>query len=51
MNVDGSELRKITNFGKASFGPDFHPDGERIIFSSNMQSDNPRNFDLYIVGH
>ncbi len=50
MNVDGSELRKITNFGKASFGPFFHPDGERIIFSSNMQGENPRNFDLYIVG-
>ncbi|MCR9140851.1 MAG: hypothetical protein NXI24_01165 [bacterium] len=50
MNVDGTGLRKITNYGRASFGPFFHPDGERVIFSSNMQSENPRNFDLYIVG-
>jgi Tol biopolymer transport system component len=26
-----------------------HPDGQRIIFSSNMDDPHGRNFDLYIV--
>lgn len=50
MNADGTGLRQITHYGAASFGPYFHPDGKRIIFSSNMDSSNSRNFDLYIVG-
>jgi Tol biopolymer transport system component len=36
MNSDGSNKRQVTNFGKASFAPFFHPDGKRIIFSSNV---------------
>ena len=49
MNADGSDMKQVTNFGKASFAPFFHPDNQRIIFSSNVQSKNPRNFDLYII--
>jgi TolB protein len=49
MDADGKNIRQITNAGKASFAPFFHPDGERIIFSSNMNSQNGRNFDLFIV--
>lgn len=49
INVDGTELTQITNFGKASFAPFFHPDGKRIIFSSNINSKSGREFDLYIV--
>jgi len=49
MNADGSGMKQVTNFGKASFAPFFHPDNQRIIFSSNVQSENPRNFDLYII--
>jgi Tol biopolymer transport system component len=49
MNSDGSDIKKITNFGKASFAPFFHPDGKRIIFSSNVHSKKGRNFDLYII--
>jgi TolB protein len=49
MNSDGSDVKQITNFGKASFAPFFHPDGERIIFSSNVNSTNGRNFDLYVI--
>ena len=32
MNSDGSNIRQITNFGKASFAPFFHPDGEKNYF-------------------
>ena len=49
MNSDGSDIQQITNFGKASFAPFFHPDGKKIIFSSNINSTNGRNFDLYSI--
>ena len=35
MNADGSNVRQITRTGKANFGPYFHPDGKRVIYSSN----------------
>ncbi len=49
MDADGSNMKKITNFGKASFAPFFHPDGKRIIFASNVNSKGGRNFDLYLI--
>ena len=49
MDADGGNIRQVTHFGKASFAPFFHPDNKRIIFSSNVQSKDPRNFDLYII--
>jgi TolB protein len=49
MDADGRNMKKVTNFGKASFAPFFHPDNERIIFSSNVESENRRNFDLYLI--
>jgi Tol biopolymer transport system component len=49
MNADGSGLRQVTNLKAASFAPYFHPDGKRIIFSSNHHDPKGRNFDLYLV--
>jgi len=49
MNADGSDMKQITNFGKASFAPFLHPDGKKIIFSSNVNSKTGRNFDIYTV--
>jgi len=49
MNSDGSNIKQVTNFGKASFAPFFHPDGKRIIFASNINSETGRDFDLYII--
>lgn len=49
MDADGKNIQQVTNAGKASFAPFFHPDGRRIIFSSNMNNPNGRNFDLFIV--
>lgn len=49
MNSDGKNRKQITDFGKASFAPFFHPDGKRIIFSSNINSKDGRNFDLYMI--
>lgn len=49
MNSDGTNIQQVTNFGKASFAPFFHPDGKRMIFSSNLNSEKGRNFDLYMI--
>jgi Tol biopolymer transport system component len=50
MNADGKKQKQITNNGKANFGPFWHPDGKRIIFASNQDAPDGRNFDLYIIG-
>lgn len=49
MDADGNNMKQITDFGKASFAPFFFPDAKRIIFSSNLNSKNGRNFDLYMI--
>ena len=49
MNADGSDQRQITRNGKANFAPFFHPDGKRIIFSSNQNDPKGRNFDLFLI--
>ena len=49
MDSDGSNKRQITSNGAANFGPFFHPDGRRIIFSSNLHEPDGRNFDLYLI--
>ncbi len=35
MNADGSGKRQVTANGASNFAPVFHPDGRRILFSSN----------------
>jgi TolB protein len=49
MKADGSEQRQVTHLGHANFAPYFHPDGTRIIFSSNHET-GERDFDLYLIG-
>jgi TolB protein len=36
MDADGSNKQRVTNNGAANFAPFMHPDGRRIIFSSNI---------------
>ena len=48
-NADGSDARRVTALGAASFAPFFTPDGERIIFSSNFEGEGGRAFELYLV--
>src|SRR5690606_23749031 len=48
-NVDGSDLRQVTNLGKANWAPFFHPDGKRIIFSSNHKSEKGFHFNLFMI--
>ena len=48
-DADGGNPRQITRLGGANFAPFFHPDGKRIIFSSNYENPRSRNFDLYLI--
>ena len=49
MNTDGSNKTQITDNGAANFGPYFFPDGNKIIFSSNLHDPKGRDFDLYAI--
>ncbi len=48
-NVDGSELRQITQLGNANWAPFFHPSGEKVIFSSNHKSKRGFPFNLFMI--
>jgi len=53
MNADGSNPKPVTSNGASNFAPYFHPDGKRIIFSSNIETkgDGGRpEFHLYLIG-
>lgn len=48
-NVDGSDLKQITNLGKANWAPYYTPKGDKIIFASNHHSQRGYDFQLYII--
>lgn len=49
MNLEDREPIQLTDNGAANFGPYWHPDGEHIIFVSNMDDPKGRDFDLYLI--
>jgi Tol biopolymer transport system component len=51
MNADGSNKRQVTDNDYANFAPFYHPDNQRIIFCSNLNSENPRqpDFNLWMI--
>lgn len=48
-NIDGSNMRQVTDLGKANWAPFFHPSGEKIIFSSNHHADRGFKFNLFLI--
>lgn len=48
-NVDGTNLRQITQLGGANWAPFMHPSGKKIIFASNHASKRGFPFDLYMI--
>ncbi len=48
-NVDGSDLKQITQLGKANWAPFYHPAGKKIIFSSNHKSSRGFQFNLFMI--
>ena len=49
MNADGSGNHRITDLGAGSFAPFLHPDGKRIIFTSNFGDKKGREFELWMI--
>lgn len=52
INTDGSHKQQVTSNGASNFSPYFHPDGKRIIFSSNLETRGEGgrpSFHLYLV--
>ncbi len=52
INADGSRKQQVTSNGASNFSPYFHPDGKRIIFSSNLETRGEGgrpSFHLYLV--
>lgn len=48
-NVDGSNLKQVTNLGKANWAPFYHPSGKKILFSSNHHSQRGFQFNLFMI--
>jgi Tol biopolymer transport system component len=55
MDADGSNKARLTKNGATNWSPSWHPDGRRIIFSSNMDDWHEdiqkfgHNFELYLL--
>ena len=49
MRADGTDRRRVTDLGAASFAPFLHPDNRRIIFASNRHDPSRRGFALFLV--
>ncbi len=48
-NADGSDLKQITNLGRANWAPYFHPSGKKILFSSNHKGESGRLFNIFSI--
>ena len=48
-DIDGSNLRKVTDLGNANWAPYFHPNGKKIIFCSNHKSTRGFPFNLFMI--
>lgn len=49
VNADGTRLRQITDLGGANWAPYFHPSGDKVIFSSNHETERGFPFNLYLI--
>jgi len=55
MDADGSNKRRLVRNGATNWAPSWHPDGKRIIFSSNMDDWHAdikkfgHNFEIYMI--
>lgn len=48
-NVDGSNIKQLTQLGKANWAPFYHPGGKKILFSSNHKSSRGYQFNIYMI--
>ena len=50
MDADGSNMRQVTHLGGANFAPYWHPDGKRILFSSNHEDPTDGSSKSIVIG-
>ncbi len=50
-DINGKNVKQVTNLPGANWAPFFHPDGKKILFSSNHHSMNKggRIFDIFMI--
>ena len=48
-NADGSDMKQITNLGKANWAPFYHPSGKKILFSSNHKGTRGFQFNIFMM--
>ncbi|MEW6195782.1 MAG: hypothetical protein AB1521_11565 [Bacteroidota bacterium] len=51
-DIDGKNVKQVTNLPGANWAPFFHPDGKKILFCSNHHSMDKggRLFDIFMIG-
>jgi Tol biopolymer transport system component len=49
IKADGTDVRQVTRNGAANFAPFLHPNGQQVIFSSNLHDPGGRSFALYLI--
>ncbi len=49
MDANGNNKRQVTHLECASFAPFIHPDGKRLVFSSNYGDPKGREFDIFMI--
>ena len=49
VDIDGKNLEKLTDLGKANWSPYMHPSDEKVLFSSNHHATRGYDFQLYMM--
>lgn len=48
-DIDGKNVKQITNLPKANWAPFFHPSGDKVLFCSNHEDEKGRVFYIYMI--
>lgn len=48
-DIDGSNVKQITDLPKANWAPFFHPSGDKILFCSNHKDPQGRSFSIFTI--
>ncbi len=46
---DGSERRQVTRTRRINFAPIFHPDGKRLLFTSDVDAKHPGQYAIWMI--
>jgi Tol biopolymer transport system component len=49
MNLDGSGLERLTDFGGFVSFPEFSPDGNYLVFASDWQAKSRYEFNIFVA--